>query len=57
MALLRRLSALGGVVAFARSPQGRQLIQKARQMATDPANRARANDLLAKVRAPKGRTS
>ncbi len=57
MALFRRLSALGGVVAFARSPQGRQLIQKAKEMASDPANRAKANDLLSKVRAPKGRTS
>jgi hypothetical protein len=56
MALLRRLSALGGVVAFARSPQGRQLIQKAKQMASDPATRAKANDLLSKVRTPKGRS-
>ena len=57
MALLRRLSALGGVLAFARSPQGRQLIQKAKQMASDPATRAKATDMLSKVRAPKGRAS
>ncbi len=57
MALFRRLSALGGVVAFARSPQGRQMIQKAKEMAKDPATRAKASDLLSKVRTPKGHTS
>ncbi len=57
MALFRRMSALGGVIAFARSPQGRQLIEKAKQMASDPATRAKANDLLSKVRTPKSRTS
>ncbi len=56
MALFRRLSALGGVLAFARSPQGRQLIQKAKQVATDPATRAKANDMLSKVRTPKDST-
>lgn len=55
MSLFRRLSALGGVVAFARSPQGRQLIDKARVMASDPANRAKATSLLSKIRQPKGR--
>lgn len=57
MALLRRLTALGGVLAFARSPQGRQLIEKAKQMASDPATRAKAADLLPRARAPKGRES
>ncbi len=56
MSIFRRLSALGGVVAFARSPQGRQLIDKARMMASDPANRAKAAALLSKVRQPKGRS-
>ena len=57
MPFLRRLSALGGVIAFARSPQGRQLIQKAKDMASDPATRAKATEVLSKVRTPKGRTS
>ncbi|MGS0685039.1 hypothetical protein ACVBEQ_07795 [Nakamurella sp. GG22] len=56
MSIFRRLSALGGVVAFARSPQGRQLIDKARVMASDPANRAKAAGLLSKIRQPKGRS-
>jgi hypothetical protein len=54
MALFRRLTALSGVVALARSPQGRQLIQKAKEVASDPATRAKATDLLSKVRTPKG---
>lgn len=56
MSIFRRLTALGGVVAFARSPQGRQLIDKARVMASDPANRAKAAGFLSKLRQPKGRS-
>lgn len=54
MSIFRRMTALGGVVAFARSAQGRQLIEKARVMASDPANRAKAAGLLSKFRQPKG---
>jgi hypothetical protein len=37
-------SIIGRISRFARSPQGRQLTQKAAQMAKDPATRAKIED-------------
>ncbi len=37
------------VARLASSPQGQRAIEKARQAASDPRNRAKINDLVAKV--------
>lgn len=37
------------VARFAQSPQGQRAIAKARQAAADPKNRAKINEVLAKV--------
>lgn len=37
------------VARFAKSPQGQRMIGKAQQAASDPKNRAKINDLVAKV--------
>ena len=37
------------VAKFASSPQGQRAINKAKAAATDPKNRAKINDLVAKV--------
>ena len=37
------------VAAFARTPQGQQAIRKAQQAASDPRNRSKINQLVAKV--------
>ncbi len=48
--ILRRFSAVGSVIAFARSPMGQQLIDKAKMAAADPANRAKAADMVGRLR-------
>lgn len=40
---------LGKVAKFASSPQGQRAIAKAKQAAGDPKNRAKINDIVAKV--------
>ncbi|WP_170191851.1 hypothetical protein [Saccharothrix syringae] len=38
------------IAAFARSPQGRRLVDQAKYMARDPRNRAKAQELMRKFR-------
>ncbi len=45
---LKKLATAGGVAAFLRSPQGQRTIAKAKQMASDPANRQKVADLARK---------
>ena len=56
---LRRLGAVAGVVTFARSPQGQQLIRRAQQWYADPAHqeqvRRAVTTSVAKVRSVTGR--
>ena len=40
---------MGKLAAFARTPQGQQAIRKAQQAASDPRNRTKINQLVAKV--------
>ena len=41
---------LGKVASFARSPQGRKLVNKAKHAANDPKNRAKLEDAANKLR-------
>lgn len=38
------------IAAFARSPQGRRVVERAKYVARDPRNRAKAEQLLRKFR-------
>ncbi len=49
MGLLSKSIVLGGLVALAKSPKGRELTAKAKQMAADPQNQQKAKDLAQKV--------
>jgi len=47
---MRRLGLLASAVAFARSEQGQRLIADARRRYDTPENRAKLNDVAAKLR-------
>jgi len=53
---LRKFSVVGSVIAFARSPMGQQLIEKAKVAAADPANRAKAAEMVGRLRRQPQRT-
>ena len=46
----RRKGMMAAAAAFAASPQGRRLIQQAREYASRPETKARAQELLAQAR-------
>ncbi len=46
--LIRRLTAVGGVVAFARSPMGQRLLAKGKDLYSDPRTQQRIGDLRRK---------
>ena len=48
--LLRRVSALGAVIAFIRSPTGQEMLHTARGFVSNPDNRAKAGELVGKMR-------
>jgi hypothetical protein len=48
--MARKKTLLAAAMAFASSPQGRRLIQQAREYASRPENRAKAQQALAQVR-------
>ena len=49
------MSLFSTISRFASSPQGRAAIQKAKDAANDPKNRAKIDDVVAKVRQKGGR--
>lgn len=54
MSLLKKFSSVGAVVAFIRSPTGQMVIGKAKEVVTDPRNRAKVADIANKLRKPSG---
>jgi hypothetical protein len=52
MSLLKKFSSVGAIVAFIRSPTGQKVLGKAKEVVTDPRNRARAADIANKLRRP-----
>lgn len=52
-AIFRLFSMLSTVVAFLRTPAGRQLIERGRAFLSNPANQAKAATLSSKVRQPR----
>ncbi len=49
MGFINKTVVLGSLVAFAKSPKGRELTAKAKQLASDPVNQQKAKDLAQKV--------
>jgi hypothetical protein len=49
MSLMKKLGGIGGLIALANSPAGKKAIAKAQQLAADPKNRAKVEQLLKKV--------
>lgn len=52
MSLLRKFGSLGAIMAFVNSPTGQKLLTKAKDVATDPRNRAKAAELAGKLKRP-----
>lgn len=52
MSVLRKFSSIGAVVAFIRSPTGQKMINKAKDVVTDPQNRAKAAEMVNKLQRP-----
>jgi hypothetical protein len=50
---LKKLASLGAIVAFIRSPTGQMVIGKAKDVVTDPRNREKVAEIVAKLRQPK----
>ena len=52
MGLLKKFSSVGAIIAFINSPTGQKLLGKARDVVTDPQNRAKAAEFAGKLRRP-----
>ena len=52
MSLLRKFTSVTAVLAFIQSPTGQKVIGKAKEVATDPRNRAKAQEFVDKLRRP-----
>jgi hypothetical protein len=52
-AIFRLFSMVGTIVAFFRTPMGRQLIERARLFLSNPVNREKAAALANRVRQPR----
>ena len=52
MSLLKKFSSVGAIVAFIRSPTGQLVLGKAKEVVTDPRNRAKVADIASKLRRP-----
>jgi len=52
MSLLKKFSSVGAVVAFIRSPTGQKVLGKAKEVVSDPRNRAKVADIASKLRRP-----
>lgn len=50
---LSRAGVVAGLVSFAKSPKGQQLIRQAKTYAADPENRRKAAEMVNKVRKPR----
>lgn len=53
VSVLRKLTSVGAVVAFIRSPTGQMVIGKAKEVVTDPRNREKMAEFASKMRRPK----
>jgi hypothetical protein len=53
VSVLRKLTSVGAVVAFIRSPTGQMVIGKAKEVVTDPRNREKMAEFATKMRRPK----
>lgn len=56
LAIFRLFSMVTTVIAFLRSPTGKQLIAKVKAFVTDPGNRQKAAALISKIRRPQRTT-
>ena len=52
MSLFKKFASVGAIMAFANSPTGQKLINKATEVATDPKTRAKAAELVGKLKRP-----
>jgi len=52
MSLLKKFGSVTAVVAFLNSPTGQKMIGKAKDVVTDPQNRAKAAEFANKLRKP-----
>jgi hypothetical protein len=50
VSILKKFTSVGAVLAFVRSPTGQQMIGKAKDIVTDPQNRAKAAEFANKLR-------
>ena len=50
MSILKKFASVGAVLAFIQSPTGQQMIGKAKEVVTDPRNRAKAAEFANKLR-------
>lgn len=52
MSLLKKFGSVTAVMAFIKSPTGQKMIGKAKEVVTDPQNRAKATEFANKLRKP-----
>lgn len=52
MSLIRKFTSVTAIMAFIGSPTGQKVIGKAKEVVTDPANRAKAAEFVGKLRKP-----
>ena len=52
MSLFKKFASVSAIMAFVNSPTGQKLIHKATEVATDPKNKAKAAELVGKLKRP-----
>jgi hypothetical protein len=52
MSMFKKFASVSAVVAFVQSPSGQKLIGKAKEVVSDPKNRAKAAEFANKLRRP-----
>ena len=52
MSLLKKFGSVTAIVAFLNSPTGQKMLGKAKEVVTDPQNRAKAVEFANKIRKP-----
>ena len=52
MSMLKKFGSVTAVIAFINSPTGQKMLAKAKEVASDPQNRAKAAEFANKLRRP-----